>query len=204
MPKTLTLTDPRMLGTYDEQYGQTYWSDAEDSNDPVMFNLMEKRAGGLMPGTVVTGAEWVMKTSKKGQDYIQLKKVRVVEDDSEESTKPTLGLDEPTSSRVTLLQPTEDTPSYEAGTNARWATGMAYRAYQQVMGTPEDAAGDFPFDSVLAHAQKLVEIFGLVKDYTPESTAGYDKAKATAKKLKELDTDAANSLLADLADESEA
>lgn len=55
-------------------------------------------------------------------------------------------------------------PEYETGTNARWAIGMAYRAYIQVMGTPEDGGGDFPFDVVKLHAQELLDMFDILTD----------------------------------------
>lgn len=53
---------------------------------------------------------------------------------------------------------------YEPGTNARWAVGMAYRAFIQVTGTPEDAGGNFPFEAVKQHALELVRMFDEVKN----------------------------------------
>lgn len=59
--------------------------------------------------------------------------------------------------------PVKASSDYEPGTNARWAVGMAYRAFIQVTGTPEDAGGNFPFDAVKQHALELVKMFELVK-----------------------------------------
>lgn len=53
---------------------------------------------------------------------------------------------------------------YEPGTNARWAIGMAYRAYIQATGTIEDATGDFPFEAVKQHAVALVRMFNEIKN----------------------------------------
>lgn len=56
------------------------------------------------------------------------------------------------------------TLDYEPSTNARWAIGMAYRAYVSVTGSIESAGGDFPFDLIEQHAIELVSMFERVKD----------------------------------------
>lgn len=53
---------------------------------------------------------------------------------------------------------------YEPGTNARWAIGMAYRAYVNITGNPEGDDGNFPFEQVKEHAIALVKMFEEVKD----------------------------------------
>lgn len=193
--KILTAKDIKLMGVIDPKYGQSYWGTVEESNDPVMFNLMQQV--DIQPGRQLIAGEWAMKTSSKGNDYMQLKKVKLSEpsasvptsvaeelelDESEEMPQGWL-LDEETQlvhvpeSEVGMSL-SDDTPSYEAGTNARWAIGLAYRAYQQVMGTPEDGSGEFPFHVVKLHARNLVQMFNELK------TPGYDKAKVTANKLR--------------------
>src|SRR3990167_2321253 len=61
------------------------------------------------------------------------------------------------------------TLDYEPSTNARWSIGMAYRAFIQVTGTPEDNDGEFPFDAVYKHASELIKMFDKVKNYSDDS-----------------------------------
>jgi hypothetical protein len=201
--KILTAQDIKLMGELDPKYGQTYWGSVEEHDDNVRFNLMQQV--DIMPGRKIIAEEWAMKTSGTGNDYMQLRKVKLSESEPSEPTpaveQEDLGWaaeeDSPSVSEATsdgwkdraVEAPTEapsgvDTPSYEAGTNARWAIGMAYRAYQQVMGTPEAGDGEFPFDVVLLHAQELVGMFEILKN-----PSGYDKAKATASKLPRKDED---------------
>lgn len=85
---------------------------------------------------------------------------------SKHQIEPPASFDKPTSPPITVPETISETaksrPDYEVGTNARWAIGMAYRAYQQVMGTPEDGAGDFPFEVIRLHAQELLDMFELL------------------------------------------
>lgn len=55
------------------------------------------------------------------------------------------------------------TLEYEPSTNARWAIGMAYRAFISATGSPEDATGEFPFDAVKQHAGQLLIMFDELK-----------------------------------------
>lgn len=55
------------------------------------------------------------------------------------------------------------TLDYEPSTNARWAIGMAYRAYVQVTGSV-DGSGEFPFKHIEEHARELVSMFERIKD----------------------------------------
>lgn len=64
--------------------------------------------------------------------------------------------------------PTKPTLDYEPSTNARWAIGMAYKAYIQTVGSPESAEGEFPFDVVELHARKLVQMFDKIKSGEPQ------------------------------------
>lgn len=60
--------------------------------------------------------------------------------------------------------PGKPVADYEPSTNARWAIGMAYRAFVSTVGSPEDASGDFPFEVVELHAKKLVEMFDKIRN----------------------------------------
>lgn len=73
---------------------------------------------------------------------------------------------------------------YEPSTNARWAIGMAYRAYQQVMGSPEDASGDFPFEVVKQHASELLKMFDDLKNGGSQESAGPTPSPQSIKAVK--------------------
>lgn len=70
---TFTLKDPKKMGERDPKYGQSYWAYTQESQVPVKFNLME---GDVTDGQKITCEEYSVKTSAKGTDYHQLKKVR--------------------------------------------------------------------------------------------------------------------------------
>lgn len=76
MSKEFVLIDPAKLGDRDPKYGQAYWSDVEGGDQPVMFNLMSSEDLGIM--SKVSSDEVVLATSKKGNDYLRLKKVKVL------------------------------------------------------------------------------------------------------------------------------
>lgn len=76
MAKQFTLIDPSKMGARHAEYGQTWWSDVEGGDQPVMFNLMGEDELGLMSKIEAETVE--LKTSKKGTDYLRLKKVKVL------------------------------------------------------------------------------------------------------------------------------
>jgi len=57
---------------------------------------------------------------------------------------------------------------YEPGTNTRWAIALVYRAYVNVMGTPESGSGEFPYSAVKDGAVQLVKMFHEVKQYATD------------------------------------
>lgn len=144
------------LGDYDEKYGQRYWGHVHDSDYEVSFNLMNPV--NIEPGDTLDFEEKVIKESKKGKEYLFLRKVKVNAKDTPTATQsPSKG--------------TRSTMEYEPSTNARWAIGMAYRAFVQVTGTPEDNGGEFPFDAVYKHASELVKMFDKIKNSgSPDSS----------------------------------
>lgn len=167
--KILTAKDIKLMGEPDPTYGQTYYGKVEEQQQPVRFNMKEQV--DIMPGRKIYAEEYTLRTSSAGNEYMQLKKVKLKTPEEQAEWIP-----EEEDIRAVIPQPVaynegdslplpvpEEVPSYEAGTNARWAIGMAYRAYQQVMGTPEGADGEFPFDVVKTHAQALVRLFNEVK-----------------------------------------
>lgn len=86
---------------------------------------------------------------------------------------------------------------YEPSTNTRWAIGMAYRAYVQIMGNPEGSDGDFPFNEVKTHAAALLKMFDELKnggsmeaEPTPASSIKDSRGSAT-------DTDMLNEVFGD-------
>lgn len=72
---------------------------------------------------------------------------------------------------------------YEPSTNARWAIGMAYRAFIQVTGSPEGSDGDFPFGQVEQHATQLIKMFSKIKD---SGTLGEVSTPSSNKSFKEV------------------
>lgn len=195
--KIYTALDITMMGDYNDQFGQTFYGGVEEQDHPIRFNL--KTQANIMPGRKIFAEESEEKKSGKGNPYTQLRKVKLSDDttpipftEEQEEIVPEDPVRKITQSHAT---PAVVTPDYEPATNARWAIGMAYRAYQQVMGTPEDGRGDFPFGVVKLHAQNLVQMFREmvyggseeIKDDAPQS--GYDKAKAARAKLNPEDGD---------------
>ena len=72
--KDFKIAKASKLGDYDQKYGQVFWCEVQEQLEPVKFNLME---GDVRPGDLVTCEEVMLKTSTKGIDYHQLKKVKI-------------------------------------------------------------------------------------------------------------------------------
>lgn len=64
------------LGEHDPKYGQRYWGYTEDSEMPISFNLMTPV--DIPEGATLEFEERTIKESKKGTEYLFLKKVKVV------------------------------------------------------------------------------------------------------------------------------
>jgi len=165
-----TVTDCKLLGDPDPKYGQTYWAEVEESNDPVKFNLMQRV--DIMPGRKIFAEEKEDKTSKAGNDYTQLRKVKLSENGDNAN-------DGAHAYNQTQL-PTEDgSPTYEAGTNARWALKLSTDTYKAVLGrVPED---ETDWNTIEDFAKWLLGSFHRLKSYEP----GYEQAKATRAELDE-------------------
>lgn len=163
--KILTAKDIKLMGERDPTYGQTYYGKVEEQQQPVRFNMKEQV--DIMPGRKIYAEEYTLRTSSAGNEYMQLKKVKLQASGVPVEQAEWIPEEEIQTPKVeahgTWPDKPEEVPSYEAGTNARWAIGMAYRAYQQVMGTPEGADGEFPFEIVKQHASELVRMFNEVK-----------------------------------------
>lgn len=63
------------LGKFDETYGQRYWGSVEEAEMPVSFNLMKPI--NISEGAELEFEEKVIKESKKGTEYMFLRKVKV-------------------------------------------------------------------------------------------------------------------------------
>lgn len=163
--KIFTADDIALMGDMDPEYGQTYFGSVHEQAHPVRFNM--KQIVDFVDGKKFTAEESEERKAKSsGKPYTQLKKVKVVESSPTAQAEwiPEEEIQTPkVEAHGTWPDKPEEVPSYEAGTNARWAIGMAYRAYQQVMGTPEGADGEFPFEIVKQHASELVRMFNEVK-----------------------------------------
>lgn len=63
------------LGDFDNKYGQRYWGAVNESAMPVSFNLMTPI--NISEGAELEFEEKVVKESKKGTEYMFLRKVKV-------------------------------------------------------------------------------------------------------------------------------
>lgn len=80
-----TLKNPQKMGDYDAKYGQSYWSYVEGSDIPVKFNLTKD---DVENGSKIEAEEYSVKKSSKGNEYQQLKKVKVVGGSTVTHAKP--------------------------------------------------------------------------------------------------------------------
>lgn len=63
------------LGEHSVQYGQRYWGEVEEADMPVSFNLMNPK--DIPAGAELEFEEKAIKETKKGQEYMFLRKVKV-------------------------------------------------------------------------------------------------------------------------------
>lgn len=75
MSFTYTITKINTLGDHDDTYGQRYWGQVQEEDKDISFNL--KDVLDIAPGTVITAEESMNKQTLKGKSYLQLKKVKV-------------------------------------------------------------------------------------------------------------------------------
>lgn len=73
--KTFTFSKLSKLGEHDEKYGTTYWGEPNEQVEPVKFNSMNQ---DIIDTDTIEAEEILLKTSGKGIEYHQLKKVKVV------------------------------------------------------------------------------------------------------------------------------
>lgn len=99
--KTFTIAKVNKLGELDDTYGQQFWADVSEQLEPVMFNLVAGHEVGV--GDTITAETVELKTSKKGKDYHRLKKVKVVDG----NTQPGPGIEVQTV-RIDPIQPQLD------------------------------------------------------------------------------------------------
>lgn len=132
------------VSDFKDDYGNT-WCEAifEDVGEPVKWVLKD-------PASVTLGVAYYGEikemTSKAGKPYNRFYRAK------------------PEDVPQKAAQGASKVLDYEPSTNARWAIGMAYRAYIQVTGSIDSASGDFPFEEVEKHAKELVSMFERVKD----------------------------------------
>jgi hypothetical protein len=88
------LSEVSKLGEFHPDYGQAYWGSVSDDLTPVKFNSKNEY---IAVGDVIEYEEKSTKKSMKGTEYLQLKKVKVVEGGKVSpppSSAPTSDLDE--------------------------------------------------------------------------------------------------------------
>lgn len=79
-----TVTKISKLGERDPKYGQTYWAEVRESDFPIMFN---SSSSFVSEGQALVAEEQEKKISKKGSEYLRLKKVKLAETEAKEPTK---------------------------------------------------------------------------------------------------------------------
>lgn len=190
-----TIKYMRPLGDYDQKYGQKYWGKVEEADMDVSFNLMNPK--DFEEGDKITYGEKLIRETKAGKEYMQLRKVTL----DGQTGLPV--------ERVTPVSGGKTSDDYEPGTNARWAIGMAYRGHLQLAGGLPASDDSDSWQDIYANATRLVQMFSKVKSMSsgeganlddvaptpsqqapeeePDTTglSGLDKARATAKKLKD-------------------
>lgn len=76
MGKVFTFSKLVKFGEHDEKYGSTYWGETNEQLIPVKFNSMNQ---DIKEADTIEAEEVIIKTSTKtGEEYHQLKKVKVV------------------------------------------------------------------------------------------------------------------------------
>ena len=173
---TFTLKDPKKMGDNDPKYGQSYWAYTHESQLPVKFNLME---GTVSDGQKITCEEAATKTSSKGTDYQQLRKVKPVGSDPLYEDNTTFA--------KPAYQPRED--RHEA-IKAQWAIGQAVQLHIAVT-----AKGGEEAQSIEATAKEFFAMVDRVKSSEPKTAAyapatgggvakGYDTFKQAGEAVK--------------------
>lgn len=176
--KIFTAVDITLMGHMHPEYGQSYWGTVQEQSHPVRFNLSKQV--DIMPGQQFVAAEYEERRSKGSNNpYTQLKKVKLSETEQlpeefeepfeeEESLAdvPTPGYAKARAVRETLSTPLPEKPSYEAGTNARWALKLSVDTYRSVIGgMPEK---DQDWTTIEDFARWLIGAYGRLYAYKPE------------------------------------
>lgn len=157
--KEYTLKDFK-VSDFKDNYGNT-WCDAvfEELGEPVKWVVKDPES--IVLGTSYYGEvkEMMSKQNKPYQRFYRHERP----DDHQTSAN---------ADRKTK----ED---YEPGTNARWAIGMAYRGYLQVMGSPPEGQSAVSDDTVWvgieAEARRLVDMFERIKTGEQAKAPIHDK-----------------------------
>lgn len=164
---TFTLKDPKKMGDHDPKYGQSYWAYTHESQLPVKFNLME---GSVSDGQKITCEEAATKTSSKGTDYQQLRKVKPVGSDPLYEDNTTFA--------KPAYQPRED---HHEAIKAQWAIGQAVQVFISEKGKS--------LDQVEIDAKEFYAMVDRVKAGEQPKT-GYDTFKQAGEAVKAKQEDA--------------
>jgi hypothetical protein len=157
---TFTLKDPKKMGDNDPKYGQSYWAYTHESQLPVKFNLME---GSVSDGQKITCEEAATKTSSKGTDYQQLRKVKPVGSDPLYEDNTTFA--------KPAYQPRED---HHEAIKAQWAIGQAVQVFISEKGKS--------LDQVEIDAKEFYGMVERVKSSEPKT--GYNTFKQAGEAVK--------------------
>jgi hypothetical protein len=179
----LTIKYANPLGAYDQKYGQRYYGKAHDTDMDISFNLMNPV--NFEDGQEIEFEEKIIKekgeqAKNPGEEYLFLKKVKTNASGNavaSGSAGPKLVHSQPTQEEQTPASAAE--PSYEAGTNARWALKLAVDTYKSVVGGMPDSKQDY--DQITKFAKWLIQTFSELKS---PAEPGLEKARATAAEIK--------------------
>lgn len=130
-----TAKDIKLMGDPHPTYGQSYFGSVHEQPHPVRFNKKEQI--DFFEGMKFHAESSTEEKSKStGKPYTQLKKVKIGEPEAEQLHDPWAG--ETKGERKPRPQPSDE-PSYESGTNARWALKLSIDTFKSVLGrVPED------------------------------------------------------------------
>lgn len=161
--KIYTAKDIVLMGDPDPTYGQTYFGSVHEQAHPVRFNL--KAQVDFMDGRKFTAEEYEERKGKKApfNPYTQLKKVSTEQPTAEPEQASWMPEEEEIQPLPSSGEEPSEEPSYEAGTNARWALKEASQTYRTVMGRVPENESDWTM--IEDYAKFLIEAFGRLKVY---------------------------------------
>lgn len=167
--KRFTAKDIKLMGDPHPTYGQSYFGTVHEQAHPVRFNKKEQI--DFYEGMKFYAEEHTEETSKSsGKPYTQLKKVKVGEPELHDPWAGATATGYTPDGHSVPLGAVNAEPSYESGTNARWALKLSIDTFKSVLGrVPEDGT-----DQKMIHdfAIWLLNEFTVLKNHSGSTPSG--------------------------------